>query len=396
MSDQPPPKFDIPKRRWDIDWLRVLVVFMLIPYHAARIFDFDPFYIKNDELTTAFSYLLVSLGDAFAMRLLFLLAGAATWFALRKRSGGQYAKERVQRLLIPFIWGLFILVPPITYFALRDHTGYAGSFIEFYPHFFEVGEGGIFLDFAGGFTFAHLWFILLLFTCSLLALPILVLLKRDSGKRAISWLASISGLGILILAGALPGFFEWRFVLTQNPIFPLLEVLIFFIFGFVLMADDRFGEAIDKFRVMWLIVGPILYLVLGVLRIFVELPEWLTFSYYHLIFPWFFILAILAYGKRYLSFKDGASLSDKFLLYFGEAGYSFYLLHMTVLITIGYFVIQWNTSIAIKYTLIVVTTYIGTTAVYELLVRRFNGMRFLFGMRPKRQMPVTNSDREQS
>lgn len=41
--------------------------------------------------------------------LFFLVAGAGSRFALRRRSGAQYAKERVYRLLIPFIVGsLFV------------------------------------------------------------------------------------------------------------------------------------------------------------------------------------------------------------------------------------------------------------------------------------------------
>jgi hypothetical protein len=31
-----------------------------------------------------------------------LLAGAATWFAIGFRSGGQYVRERFTRLLVPF------------------------------------------------------------------------------------------------------------------------------------------------------------------------------------------------------------------------------------------------------------------------------------------------------
>ena len=52
----------------------------------------------------------------------------------------QYAKERFQRLLIPFIWGVFVLAPPNAYFARRIHSDYTGSFLDFYPHFFEVGR----------------------------------------------------------------------------------------------------------------------------------------------------------------------------------------------------------------------------------------------------------------
>ena len=66
----------IPQRRWEIDWLRILLVLMLVPYHTARIFDHDPFFVKNDQLTTVFDYGLVSLGDAFAMR---LLRAPASW-----------------------------------------------------------------------------------------------------------------------------------------------------------------------------------------------------------------------------------------------------------------------------------------------------------------------------
>ena len=39
-------------RRYDIDWLRILVVVSLIPFHTARIFDFwEPNYVKNGVLS---------------------------------------------------------------------------------------------------------------------------------------------------------------------------------------------------------------------------------------------------------------------------------------------------------------------------------------------------------
>ena len=48
------------------------------------------------------------------MPLLFLLAGASTYFALRKRSNRQYVGERVLRLVVPFVFGIFVLIPPQT------------------------------------------------------------------------------------------------------------------------------------------------------------------------------------------------------------------------------------------------------------------------------------------
>ena len=173
MNTQTINKSAKPQRRWDIDWLRVIaVVLLLVPYHTYRIFDtFETWYVKNDQLSTALNWFMI-FGNAVAMQLLFLLAGAATWFALRRRSGVQYAKERLMRLLIPFVFGVLVLVPPQSYFGLRNHSDYAESFLQYYPRFFEFkleDPGGYYL---GGFTPGHLWFILYLFVLALVALPL--------------------------------------------------------------------------------------------------------------------------------------------------------------------------------------------------------------------------------
>ena len=179
----------LPQRRWDIDWLRILaVVALLVPYHTFRVFDvLEDWYVKNDQSSTALNWFNY-LGDAIGMQLLFLLAGAATWFALRRRSGGQYAWERVKRLLFPSVFSLLIVVPPLSYFGLRSHSDYAGSFLEWYPSFFEFYPEDPAGYFMGGFTVAHLWFILFLLVISLVALPLFLCFKRKSGQKIIGWL----------------------------------------------------------------------------------------------------------------------------------------------------------------------------------------------------------------
>jgi glucan biosynthesis protein C len=386
----------IPQRRWDIDWLRVLVVLGLVPFHAAKIFDDGPFYVKNDPLIAALSYWFISVGEAFAMKLLFLLAGAATWFALRRRSGGQYALERLQRLLVPFILGVLVLAPPNAYFARRAHSDYAGSFLQFYPLFFGGSSEGGFLEFTGGFTVAHLWFILILLIISLAALPLLLTLKRESGQRLIGRLAAFFTRPGVIFLPILP-FVAIEWLLYTYPsafVGPgIVYYLIFFIFGYIMVADARAGEAIDRHKPIALILGPVLYIGLGAIQPHTFLPEWLQFVYYHGFFPWLTIIAVLGYGRRYLGFTGGRSLSDKLLIYFGEASYAFYLLHLPVLVAIGYYVVRWDGlnelgdvgAVLIKYVTIVVATFAATTVLYEVLVRRINAMRFLFGMRLRKE-----------
>jgi peptidoglycan/LPS O-acetylase OafA/YrhL len=173
-------------------------------------------------------------------------------------------------------------------------------------------------------------------------------------------------------------------------------LLIFFIYGYVLIADDRFGEAIDRHKLVALIGGPALYIILGVTGTRDVMPEWLQFVYYHGIFPWFIIVALLGYGKRYLNVAPRrGSLAAAFLMYFGEGAYAFYLIHQPVLVTVGYYVVQWNIpsalgadgDILIKYVTIAVGTFVVTTLLYEVLVRRIPVMRFLFGMRPRQKLP---------
>ena len=86
-------KADKPARRYDIDWLRVLAVLLLFPFHTARIFDtWGPWYVKNAALSDLLTF-FNNLVYPWHMPLLFLLAGASTWFALGFRSAGQYTRN---------------------------------------------------------------------------------------------------------------------------------------------------------------------------------------------------------------------------------------------------------------------------------------------------------------
>ncbi len=68
--------------------------------------------------------------------------------------------------------------------------------------------------------------------------------------------------------------------------------------------------------------------------------------------------------------------------YANEAVLPFYILHQTVLLVVGYFVLQWALPDALEWAIIVILSFAIIMALYEYLVRRWNGVRFLFGMKP--------------
>ena len=122
-------------RRRDIDWLRIAAVLLLIPFHTARVFNWEEdFYIKNVPTDVPAQRFIDFVGP-WHMSLLFLLAGAASWLAFRYRKGGQYAGERFKRLLVPFVFGVLVIVPPGTRLEPGVMQDEPGRF-----HVLEIGK----------------------------------------------------------------------------------------------------------------------------------------------------------------------------------------------------------------------------------------------------------------
>jgi peptidoglycan/LPS O-acetylase OafA/YrhL len=377
-----------PERRWDIDWLRVLAVLLLYPFHTARVFDiWEEFYAKNQEVSEALTTIVGYFGP-WHMPLFFLLAGASTWFALRFRSGREYTGERFKRLLVPFIFGVLVIIPPQSYLGLRLHSDYAGSFLRWFPNFFRLMPQDMDGYFLGGHTWGQLWFIFHLFVYSLAALPLFLYFNRESGQRLIDRLAAFCTRPGMIFVFCIP-------LVLVNSLFyldiaggnPLFYILLF-IYGFILMADPRFGEAIDRHKAVALVLGPVVYLVPTYFNIWgwptkEVIPVWFLRIYILGFTPWFFMLAILGYGRQFLNF------SNRFLKYAAGASYPFYILHQTAIVVIGFYVVQWDASVLVKFLTIVVASFVATAVVYDLLVKRINVVRFLFGMRPRKK-PVSS------
>lgn len=380
MNTSPATK---PQRLYYIDWLRLVAVFLLFTFHAARIFDpWENFYVQNDPLSSNIAYIFIWSIGPWQMSLFFLLAGASTYYALRKRSGGEYSRERFKRLFIPFVFGVLVFIPPQSYLGLLNHSDYSQSFISWFPNFFQLQTDDADGYFLGGHTWGHLWFILHLFVYSLIALPLFLYFNRESGKRLINRLArAFTKPGVLFLFPLLLVLFnEFPEIGGGNPLF----YITFFIGGFIIMSDPRFMDAIDRYRFALLFLGLVPFA--GILATTAthswppSVPEWVDKvidGYEEGFVPWYIILAMLAYGRRFLNF------TNRFLKYFAEGAYPLYILHQTIIVIISFFVVQWGLGVGAKYAFIVALAFAGSVLVYDVLAKRTKVTRFLFGMKPK-------------
>jgi len=366
-------------RRLDyLDWLRIIAVALLLPYHTARVFDvFNTFYIKNAVLSDQLSAIVAFL-DLWQMPILFVLAGAATSLALTKRSGSQYLVERMRRLVLPFVFGLLVIVPPQAYLARMTHSDYTGSFFQFYPTFLQIQPNDL-SGYYGTFTPGHLWFILFLAVFSIVALPLFLGLRS---KRGVAILARVSGsardagwiLGpvlLLGLTGLLPD------LGGKNPFYYIL----LFIGGYLVIADTRLMSVIER-RPRWTLAlalsagaGILATIAFGVTPAkfsAMDIGLWIA----RCGTAWWGSLALIAMARRHLN------VSGPVLRYAREASYPVYILHQTVIVVIAYFVVAWPAGMTMKYLAILIAASAGTLLIYEFLIRRLNLLRFLFGMKP--------------
>jgi glucan biosynthesis protein C len=358
-----------------------MAVLLLFFFHTARIFDpEEEFYVHSSPSSQVLFDIFIRPLGPWHMSLFFLLAGASTYFALRHRSGGHYVKERFKRLFIPFVFGVLVLIPPQSYLGLLSHSDYTRSFFSWYPNFFTPQSDDINGYFMGGHTWGHLWFIFHLFVYSLVAIPLFLYLNGESGRRLIGRLAGVfSKPGVILLFPLLLVVMnECPEIVGGNPLF----YITFFVSGFVLMSDPRFMEAIDKQRLLLLILGVVPFSAILIMvgtnswPHFTGLPSDVVDAYFDAFVPWFVILTMLAYGRRFLNF------TNRLLKYCSEAAYPLYILHQTIIVIIGYYVVQWDITVAAKFAMIVLLAFVGSVLTYDLVVKRIGVTRFLFGMKP--------------
>jgi peptidoglycan/LPS O-acetylase OafA/YrhL len=162
---------------YDLDWLRVFATLVVFVYHAAKPFNFDVWHIQNGQMSPGLDAWAGFLG-VWIMPVFFVLSGMSIALSLRSRSAGQFARERVIRLVIPLMFGIFVLSPPQIHVERIGYGQFEGSFFQFLLHYFS----GPYLGYGKPSNFAwmgiHLWYLQLLFVYSMLMLPLCLALRR--------------------------------------------------------------------------------------------------------------------------------------------------------------------------------------------------------------------------
>ena len=341
-------------RRYDIDWLRVIAIGLLLIYHIA--IGFQPWgvfirFIQNDEMMEGL-WTPMSMLNVWRIPLLFFVSGMGVYFAIQKRNWKQLIGERSKRILLPLIFGMLTFVP---------------LFIVVFQSYYEV-------DLTYEVDPGHLWFLGNIFCYVLILAPIFFYLKRNEGGMVQQWLCWVFSNPLTLLIVLLPfaaeayivnpGAFEMYFMNWHGFYLGLLAFFFGFLFNY---SGENFWKTILKWRWMYLGLAVALYSV----RFFMfnmKTPNMVMSVESNM-----WILAVFGFGYKYLNHPSKA------LTYLSQAAYPVYIVHMAVLYLASYWIFPMHLPVTIKFVSVVVLTFVGCFGLYEI-IRRINWLRPLFGL----------------
>jgi glucan biosynthesis protein C len=187
----------------------------------------------------------------------------------------------------------------------------------------------------------------------------------------------------VMLRAPFPGYQSWT---------DFFSWLVIFVYGYILLADPRFAQAIKKHGTIALVVGracSLLSMVWDAGELFKDLQflNWAalagSLAAYLLsqilwsMAMWSWIIFILYCGMCLLNTENTV------IRYGNEAVLPLYVLHYAVILLTTFYIAQLPIGVGARLLLVAACSMLILLALYELLIRRINALRFLFGMKPR-------------
>lgn len=396
-----------PARRYDLDWIRVGAFMLLILYHVGMFYVPWDWHVKSTHQIEALEPVML-LTNPWRLTLLFLISGCATRFMAdsfraRGRGNATLAGSRILRLLPPLLLGMFVIVPPQSYYeiveALRGMgvADPANSMVlaNFWTRY--ATASGNWCDANGCLitpTWNHLWFVAYLLIYSLVLALLLAIPGVRRGLQAVADTA-FRGWGLMLWPVAWLVLIRW----TLAPLFEINHALIAdwynhalsfaaFLFGYLTARSEPARQTFMRLRWPALIAAVLAW------------AAWATYAWIYraedaapaealrmamrivyAVDQWAWIAAILGFGARWLN--HGGPV----LRYLTVGVFPFYIVHQTAIVVAGHHLAGLRLPAGVEASLLIAITAAACWMAYEV-ARRLGWLGLLLGVRPERPSPL--------
>jgi hypothetical protein len=375
------------ERIYYLDWLRIIAFAILILFHSWQPFSNFNWLINSDNKSLVADILTVFF-HTWRLYLIFFISGIGTWIALSSK-GNIFLKDRFLRLIVPFVFAAIVIIPCQYFYQILQNSPDV-TFLDFiikYPEtiinkkfkfdiFLWILEIGI-----------HLWYLPSLFIMTLITLP---LLKQINAKGlSDAFLLKITGSPKLILLFALPIII---ILIVLKPIFPeytsvtdFLTYSFTFVYGFVFIKEHSLLLPIIK-------KNNNIFLALGILSslliIAFLLNETLRNAAFNPEYSMHYVIVSIPLGVSAFSwplyfvslFSQKFDFNTKILAGLNRSILPVYIVHQSVIVVTGYYIIKYIENGLLEFLLIVLFTTVISGLGYNF-IKTFKITRFLFGMK---------------
>ena len=327
MSDRPDG------RRHDLDALRVFCFGTLIIYHTSLVYGTKTWWLNSSERIKLVELITVG-SHPWRMSLLFFISGVVTASLLKKRSMSEIRRTRTRQLLLPFVLGILLVVPPQIYFSPHNFAPQL-SYWDFWK-VYVLTE----------LRLEHMWFLSYLWIYVMawsIAQPLLT--RRWPGISPSlaaclrgKWLfaAPIAFLSILRVC-MYPLFGESLVIISD--LYSHMVYFTMFTAGALLVNERSFWQEVDRQR--WISLGLAILSLSALAVVFILIPKEMrpesltvTVRIIRSIFQWSTLLALLGFAGRL------ANRRSSVITHLNKSIMTYYILHQTVIVVVAYYLSQ--------------------------------------------------------
>ena len=376
-------------RLYFLDWVRIVAFFLLILYHVGMYYVSWDWHVKSPHAGSAIEPLML-LSSPWRLGLLFLVSGVASAFMLEKLRALAFVRQRSARLLLPLVFGMFVIVPPQAYLEVVEKVAYAGSYGDFMALYLRAYDG-----FCRGTdcldlpTWNHLWFVAYLWTYTLLLAAIAAALGPRMARCSAALARLLTGWKLIVLPLAVLAVAR-MLLLTRFPSthgltddwYNHANYFTLFLLGALLAGQAPFWREVAAQRFVALGTALACW---AALVVYFSLPEQLVAHdripdavrmaqrAVFALCQWSAIVAVCGFGHRHLQF-DSAKRR-----YLTQAVFPVYIVHQTLIVVFAHALKPVGLAPVTEALVLVVGTVTASFGCFEA-VRRIPLLRACFGI----------------